>query len=219
MPSHFVAFVLMGLAQIAMTVYGSVLSIKSMPPSEKRLPHLLGFIALGLFGIILTFWIGAQTYESERQAAEAQNQLMKKLENQNGQLTTIAGMLKINSNDPAVLAATLAHALHPPEKLPCLKPVHFTATQRQSAFGYETEVRLANPNGIKSGTTFQLFFNARIVSIESPEVKTGSSGSGGDFATLTVGSAVPKGKPLTILAGGSTVPAQVKCVDRFDPAP
>ncbi len=218
MPSHFLAFILMGIVQILMTVYGGYIAVKSLPSHERKPLHWL-FIVLGLFGVALTFWIGSQTYESERQAAEAQNQLMKKLENQNGQLTTIAGMLKVNSNDPAMIASALAQALHPPERLPCLKPVHFTATQRQAPYGYETIVRISNPNGIKSGTTFQLFFNSHVVSIQSPDVKARSLGSGGDIATFSVGSEVPKGKPFTILAESSPIPAQVRCVDRFDPAP
>jgi hypothetical protein len=221
MPSHFVAFVLMGLAQIGTTVYGCLLSVKSLPSGVKRLPHLIGFIALGVCGCILTFWIGAQTYESERQTAESQNELMGKLEYQKGQLTTIAGMLKVNSNDPAVLASALAKALHPPDKLPCLNPVPFTATQRhgQATYGYETVVRVSNPNGIHSGTTFQLFFTDNVTSIKSLEVNSGASISGGDMGSFTVGSDVPKGQPFTILAEASSIPAEVRCIEKYAPPP
>lgn len=225
MPSHFITFVLIGFVQIATAFYGGFVSVKSLPPGEKRLPHLLGFAALGVCGVILTIWIGFQSYDSERRAAETQNRLLtelaaanQKLENQSGQLATIAGILKINSNDPAVLAAALAQALHPPEKLPCLKPVHFTATQRHSPFGYETLIQISNPNGVKAGTTFQFFFNTRVNSIQSPEIKMQSGSSGGDIGTFTVREDIPKGKPLTFLARGSEVPAQTRCIDRFDPA-
>jgi hypothetical protein len=64
---------------------------------------------------------------------------------------------------------------------------------------------------------FLLFFNTRVASIASLEVKWGSASSGSDTPSITIAEDVPKGKPLTILVGGSLKPAQVKCVDRFDP--
>lgn len=212
-------FAALGIVQLALTVYAGYLAVKSLPLGEKRPQHLPVFVVLGLFGTALTILTDVQTNKSEEQAKEAQNRLNQKLEYQSGQLATIAGMLKVNSTDPAAIAAALAQALHPPGKLPCLNPAHFTATQRQSPIGYETLIRISNPTGMKLGTTFQFFFTTRVVSIQSPDVKPSYSSSGSDIATFTVGSEVPKGKPFTILAGGSLVPAQVKCVDRFDPKP
>ncbi len=208
----------MGLVQIATAVWGGIISVKSLPPTEKRFPHLSGFIALGIAGVALTFWIGAQSYESERQAEKAQNQLINKLENQNGQLAAIAGMLKVNSTDPSVLAGALAQALHPPEKLPCLNPVRFTSTQKESQSGYDTLVRISNPTGIRANTRFQFFFTTS-VGFAHPVDKdvSWSGGSGTDIGFITVSSEIPKGKALVILAGGALIPAQVKCVDRFDP--
>jgi hypothetical protein len=105
----------MGIVQLALTVYGEYLAIKSLPPGEKRRPHLLGIGGLGCLAVALTVCIGIQSYESEKQAESVQTQLKRdlaaanqKLENQTGQLTTIAEMLGVNSNDPVVLAAVLA---------------------------------------------------------------------------------------------------------------
>jgi hypothetical protein len=221
---HLLSFVVMGIVQLALTVYGGYLAVKSLPPGERRRPHLLGIGGLGCLAVALTVWIGIQSYQSEMQAENVQTQLKhdlaaanQKLENQTGQLTTIAEMLRVNSNDPVVLATALAQVLHPPEKLPCLNSVHFTAKQRQSQSGYETLIQISNPTGIKSGTTFLLFFNINVISIQSPGVRYGPAGSGADTASITIAEYVPKGKSLTILAGGSLKPAQVKCVDRFDP--
>ncbi len=96
---------------------------------------------------------------------------------------------------------------------------YFTVRQRQSPSGYETLIQISNPTGIKTGTMFLLFFNTRVVAIASLEVKWGAAGSGSDTASISVTEEVPMGKPLTIRAGGSLQPAQVKCVDRFDPKP
>jgi hypothetical protein len=221
MPSHFLAFILMGIVQLTMAVFGGYIAVRSMPRGKRKPLYLGIFIVLGLAGVGLTFWIGSQTYESERRSAESQNQLVQKLENQDGQLTTIAAMLKVNSNDPAVLASALARALHPQEKLPCLKPVRFTAAQRHgpNGFGYETVVRIPNTTGIRAGTTFQLYFTSRVVSIQSPDVKMASGGSGSDIGSFALASDVPKGHMLTFVAEGAPIPADVKCVDRFDPAP
>jgi len=224
MLSHLLTFVVMGLVQLALAIYGVYLAVKSLPPGEKRRQHWLGISVLGLLAVILTMWIGAQTFQSEQQAESVQTELKRdlaaanqKLENQNGQLTTIAEMLRVNSSDPTVLAAALVQVLHPSEKLPCLNPAHFTVRQRQSRSGYETLIQISNPTGIKQGTTFIVFFNTRVLSIQSLQVKSGSASSGGDTASISIAEDVPKGKALTILAGGSLQPAQVKCVDRFDP--
>jgi hypothetical protein len=223
MLSHLLTFVVMGLVQLALAVYGVCLAVKSLPPGEKRRPHLLGISFLGLLAVILTVWIGVQTYQSEKQAENVQTELKgnlaaanQKLENQTGQLTTIAEMLRVNSNDPAVLATALAQVLHPPQKSPCLNPARFSVRQRQSPSGYETLIQISNPTGIGSGTTFMLFFNTRVVSIQSLEVRYGSASSGSDTPSITIAEDVPKGKPLMILAGGSPQPAQVRCVDRFN---
>src|SRR5580693_9061539 len=100
MLSHLLTFVVMGLVQLALAVYGVCLAVKSLPPGEKRRPHLLGISFLGLLAVILTVWIGVQTYQSEKQAENVQTELKgnlaaanQKLENQTGQLTTIAEML------------------------------------------------------------------------------------------------------------------------------
>ncbi len=226
MLSHLLTFVVMGLVQLALAVYGVYLAVKSLPPGEKRRPHLLGISVLGFFAVILTVWIGIQSYESEKQAENDKNELKRdlaaanqKLENYDGQLKAIAEMFRVNSTDPAMLATAINQALHPHEKLPCLNPAHFTVRQRQSPSGYETLIQISNPTGIKAGTMFLLFFNTRVVSIVSLEVKWGAASSGSDTASITVAEEVPMGKPLTIRAGGSLQPAQVKCVDRFDPKP
>jgi hypothetical protein len=44
-------YVLLGFVQIAATTWGGIMSIKSLPPTEKKLPHLRGFILLGVSGV------------------------------------------------------------------------------------------------------------------------------------------------------------------------
>jgi hypothetical protein len=41
MPSHLLSFVVMGIAQLALTVYGEYLAVKSLPPGKKRRPQAL----------------------------------------------------------------------------------------------------------------------------------------------------------------------------------
>jgi hypothetical protein len=51
MLSHLLSFVVMGIVQLALTVYGEYLAIKSLPPGEKRRPHLLGIGGLGCLAV------------------------------------------------------------------------------------------------------------------------------------------------------------------------
>jgi hypothetical protein len=57
MLSHLLSFVVMGIVQLALTVYGEYLAVKSLPPGEKRRPHLLGIGRLGCLAVALTVWI------------------------------------------------------------------------------------------------------------------------------------------------------------------
>jgi hypothetical protein len=72
MVSYLLSFILLGIVQIFTAVWGGIVSVKSLPVSEKKMPHVLGFVFLGLFGVVLILWIGYQTYAAEREAKISQ---------------------------------------------------------------------------------------------------------------------------------------------------
>lgn len=48
------------------------MSIKSLPPSEKKLPHLWGFIALALVSVVLIVAIGIKNRQTQKDNARTQ---------------------------------------------------------------------------------------------------------------------------------------------------
>jgi hypothetical protein len=72
MISHLIAFVLLGFIQIATAFWGAVVSIKALPQRESKLRHYWIFIVLGIIGLGLTFWVGFQTYQTDKEAIKKQ---------------------------------------------------------------------------------------------------------------------------------------------------
>ena len=72
MLSHFIAFVLVGFVQIATAFWGGLVSVKALPEGESKFKHYAVFLFLGIFGLGLTVWVGLQTYQTEKDAIDAQ---------------------------------------------------------------------------------------------------------------------------------------------------
>jgi hypothetical protein len=59
----------LGIVQVSAATWGGIVSVKSLPPNEKRLPHVLGFILLGLVGVLLISVIGVKNLQAQRESA------------------------------------------------------------------------------------------------------------------------------------------------------
>jgi len=84
----FVLYVLLALAQIVSAVWGGIVSVKSLPPDEKKLPHIWGFIALGILGFVLTAAVGVKNYQSQKANSIAQQNLQNDVHDSREDLKT-----------------------------------------------------------------------------------------------------------------------------------
>lgn len=62
-----------------MATWGGIVSAKSLPATEKKLPHLWGFIAMGALGVILIGAIGVHNYSTQKENARVQEKMQADL--------------------------------------------------------------------------------------------------------------------------------------------
>jgi hypothetical protein len=72
MLSHLLSFFLIGAVQVLNALWGGIVSVKSLPPGEKKRLHQGVFVALGVLGLVLTFWAGMQGYQTEKESIAKQ---------------------------------------------------------------------------------------------------------------------------------------------------
>ena len=79
MVADLLAYVLLGVVQVATAVWGGIVSALTIPAGAERRFHVGTFVALGLFGCALIVWSGLRTFDTQRASNSAQSQLQEDL--------------------------------------------------------------------------------------------------------------------------------------------
>lgn len=105
---------------------------------------------------------------------------------------------------------------------PCLNPVKFTSSLRQTAQGYALHVVVANPDGIVPSTKFLIYSagGSGWPDLRSGIDKEGKAffdnlGLGSGVAEFTITRSIPQGRDVSLQLLSSTRPAAAVCIDRF----
>jgi hypothetical protein len=71
----FLLFVLLGLAVTTLSVWGGIVSVKSLGAGENKAVHIGGFITTGVVAFLLTVAVGVRNYITQRESAKQQAEL------------------------------------------------------------------------------------------------------------------------------------------------
>lgn len=140
MLSHLWTFLILGAIQIYMTVWGGIVSVKSLPDGENKALHRRVFWFSGILALIVTSIIGYQTYKDQKDdvkykadASASQQKIQTELDDaraaqntMNGELLTYAavlGQMKDSDNvGTKELAAAIREVVHQNSQTTSSKP-------------------------------------------------------------------------------------------------
>jgi hypothetical protein len=77
-----ILYILLGLAVIALSVWGGIVSAKSLPEGENKMLHISGFIACGVVAFVLTVVVGLRSYYAQKDDLQQQTELKETLKEQ-----------------------------------------------------------------------------------------------------------------------------------------
>jgi hypothetical protein len=103
-------YILMGSVTVGLAFWSAILAIKSLPPEEPKLRHIVAFIVLGGVSVILIVIIGARNYLEQERADVRHDR-----ETANLQATIQSNEIK-NSGDLQYLKGRLDQALSNPNR-------------------------------------------------------------------------------------------------------
>lgn len=88
-----VLYIVLGLLVLVISVWGGIVSVKSLPAEEKHPGHVWVFVGCGALAFILTLIIGFRNYYAQKESTRLQIQLSSSLQQTSTQLKTATDML------------------------------------------------------------------------------------------------------------------------------